>query len=237
MATTTNGADWKSAPESYDAFYRQYQPVFVSLAAKNGIDEHNREDVASELMERCMRFDVLKKFDPNLYFDYKGEKRQARFRTYVGNFAELALRGKRDKQNTLKQRELLICDQVMNEEDDNGNKSTWREHFGKAEQEPDHADIVIEALASDQEAQAVRARLAEVAPRSPNDECDLVALFDALREQVLTYGEYRVKDLQPKFGCSNTTLANRIWWLKANLAHIYGRPVPTKRARRVGRKP
>lgn len=233
MAVSTNGVDWQSAPQDYAALFTMYRPYVIAWCAKKGIDENNREDVANEIMLRCIERDILKSFDPNRVFEYQGELRPARFKSFFGRFVALSVQGHRDKQNRIKNRETQICDLVMSE-DESGNKASWADLYGPPAN--DHADIIIEVMADEQEARRVRELLEKVPPRVLNDRCDLVELYDAVRYQLLNYGEYSIKDLQPQFPVGNTTLSQWVHWLKVNLAHIYGRPEPQRRARRVGQK-
>jgi hypothetical protein len=196
-------------------------------------------------MLRFMERGSLAKFNPDLSFPYMGEMRPARFRSYYSRAVEMYSRGLRDKQKKLAHREFQICDihfTAGNLSSNNidaqggGNKSAianWAETFG--ETNLDHSDGVLDMMVEEAEADAVRRILAQVPPRNAQDRCDLVALYDAVRVQILAYGEYDIPRLTEKFGVSSTAMHSWMWFLKENLAVIYGLPVPPKRPRRTRR--
>lgn len=240
MATKMSGVDWKSAPEDYAALHRIYFPFMVNLVAKNGIDENNKEDVASEILLRLIEKRFLEQFDPDMVFEYQGEKRPARFKSFLARAVTVYARGHYDKQKRTARREVQICDLQMGDETTHhfgqGEQrgSSWADLFGEAT--TDHSDDVIELVADEQDATYIRAWLANRPPRSSSDICDLVAVYDAVRAQLLTFGEYDVKALQEQFGCSTSAMYGWLWWLRANLAEAYGRPCPPKRPRIVKKR-
>jgi DNA-directed RNA polymerase specialized sigma24 family protein len=235
VATQTGDVDWKSAPKDYAALHQLYFPYIMNLCAKNGIDENNKEDVACEILVRLIEKDILDAFDPELVFEYQGEMRPARFKSFLARYVTKSVQGHRDRQNRIRRRENPICDVLMSEDESGTNKATWADLYGPPHK--DHSEDIIDLVADDQEAARVRERLTEIPPRNNQDRCNLAELFDAVREQLLAYGEYDIKELQQRFHVGNTTMNNRVWWLKANLARIYGRPVPSRRPRKLGPKP
>lgn len=104
------GSDSTKAPADYDALYRDYYKYVCSLVRKFGIDEGSKEDVASSILLRFYERDFLHEFNPDLEFTYRGEKRPARFKSFLNAFVELYVRHHRDRQRTLKEREPLVCD-------------------------------------------------------------------------------------------------------------------------------
>jgi hypothetical protein len=226
-----------SAPENYAEIFKLYYPYIVNLCSRFGIDDNNKEDVASEIFLRFMERGSLEKFDPELSFEYRGRLRPARFKNYLSRAVDMYSRGHRDKLAKLARRELQICDvdYSINAKDGSGYQSSadssWVEVFG--ESHDDHADRILDMMGEESEAAGIRVLLAKVKPRSAHDRCDLVALFDAVRIQVLTFGEYDIAILKDHFGVSTTAMHTWVWWLKANLADIYGMPVPAKRPRRM----
>lgn len=234
-----------SAPATYADFFRIYYPYTVNFVAQLGIDDNNKEDVAAEICTRFIERGSLEKFDPEMNFYYRDELRPARFRSYYSRSIEMYARGMRDKQQKLARRELQICDVTQTPTDRPGSNAVDVQSGGKSSQasygellaqpHQDHADGVLDAMTEEAEAVAVRRRLAEIPPRSAHDRCDLVAVYDAVRVQVLTYGEYDINQLREHFGVSSTAMHSWMWWLKANLAAIYGLPVPAKRPRRSRR--
>lgn len=239
MTVINSDVDYVSAPKDYADLFRTYYAYVVNLCAQFGIDENNKEDAACEILLRFMERQSLEKFDPELRFDYRGELRPARFKSYLSRAVDMYSRGLRDKQKKLARREQQICDTVPtapalireNSYLSTANMASWAEVFGVAHD--DHAAGVEDMIDSDAEAAALRAMLAGVPRRSSHDRCDLAALFDAVHAQVIAYGEYDIGVLKDRFGVSTTAMHSWMWWLKTNVAHFYGRPVPPKRPRRT----
>lgn len=241
MTTTANGVDYMSAPQDYAALYRDYYTYTVNLVAKNGINENDKEDVAADILLRLMERGILERFDPTLIFEFEGEKRPARFRTYLSRAVLTYVKGYRDKQMRLHRRELQICDTPSGDLNPNRqfplDSSTWIDNYAaRTRHHEDHADAVLEMMVEEQEADGIRAYLRDVPKRSPHDTCDLVALFNAVRAQGLAHGECDIAALETTFGICTTTLYNWIWWLRVHIAHLYGREVPAKRRRAANRK-
>lgn len=230
--------DYVSAPKDYDDLFRTYYEYVVNLCGQFGIDENNREDAASEILTRFMERESLEKFDPELTFDYRGELRPARFKSYLSRAVDMYSRGIRDKQQKLARRERQICDTTPVAESlrssftylSTANQASWAEVFGVPVQ--DHADGVHDVIDWETEAHAIKRMLRTVPRRNSHDRCDLPELFDAVCAQVLAYGEYDIAILKDKFGVSTTAMHSWMWWLKENIAHFYGREVPPKRPRR-----
>lgn len=229
MATIVSDADWKSAPKNYAAFHQQYYPFVVNLVAKNGIAENNKEDVASEIFLRLYERRFLEMFNPDLTFEYEGQCRPARFKSFLARVVLQYVRGYCDKQKRLSKRELQICDLQMGDDDDTSDGTGWAELYG--ETSADHSEEIIEKVFEEQDATAMREYLKTCPKRSVHDACDLVELFDAVRAQVLATGEYDVKELKDRFHIATTTMHNWLWHLKGNMAFALGRPLPAKRAR------
>lgn len=231
MTTTASGVDYKSAPADYAALHEMYFPYMVNLVSKNGIDDNNKEDVACDIFLRLMEHGFLEDFNPDLVFEYEGQLRPARFKSFLSRIVSLYVRGYYDKQKRLAHRESQICDLVVSDvySGRGVEKTTWVDLHG--EPTPDHSDDVIDMVAEQQEAEGVRQWLATRERRSIHDHCDLVELYDEVRSQVLSTGQYDVQRLQERFGIGTTTMHTWLWWLKTNLAALYGRPTPRKRAR------
>lgn len=240
MTVTENDVDYVSAPSNYADLFTIYYSYVINLCGQFGIDDNNKEDAASEILTRFMERRSLEKFDPHLEFEYRGEARPARFKSYLSRAVDMYSRGIRDKQHKLARREYQINDVVpvpgqhQSEWILGSANARWVEVFGEAT--PDPADGVHDMFDEEVEANTVRALLAQVPLRSTQDRCDLVALYDAVRIQILTYGEYDISVLKDRFQVSTTAMHSWMWWLKTNLATIYGRPVPAKRARRLRAK-
>jgi hypothetical protein len=245
VATYNDDVDYVSAPKDYADFFSTYRQYTINFLLQLGITEDNVEDVASDIQLRFMERRSLEKFDPDLNFYYRGRMHPARFRSYYSRAVEMYSRGLRDKQKKIARRELQICDVHLNTSNNSGSNAvdvhgggqsgqgSWAEIYGEAN--PDHSDGVLDMMVEETEADAVRRILAQVPPRNAQDRCDLVAMYDAVRVQVLAYGEYDLAVLAKKFGVSSTAIHSWNWWLKENMAVIYGREVPAKRPRRSRR--
>lgn len=232
MITTVSGADYKSAPSDYAELYRIYYRYVVNLVGAFGIDDNNKEDVASDILATFFARGFLEKFDPALVFEYKGQQRPARFKSFLSRFVTTYVRGHCDKQRRLHSREVQICDVLMGQGEAYGgssNGSRWAELYGEVS--PGHEDDVLEILMEEDMASGLRAYLADVPRRSASDSCDLVALFDEVRRQCLERGAYDITRLKEIFGVSSTAMHTWVWWLKENLAAALGLPVPARRPR------
>lgn len=232
MTITANGVDYKSAPSDYAELFRVYYKYVVNLVGTFGIEENNKEDVASEILATFFARGFLEKFDPTLVFEYKGEQRPARFRSFLSRFVTTYVRGYYDKQKRLAGREVQICDVNFSSDSDAGsNHSTWVNLYGETTPGPE--DDVLETLMEHDIYQGLRTYLSSVPRRSVSDRCDLVELFDAVRQQALEKGFIDIAALKDTFGVSSTAMHTWVWWLKENLAAALGRPVPAKRPRTV----
>ncbi len=221
-----SGVDYKSAPSDYAELFRLYYKYVVNLVAMFGINENNKEDVASDILTTFYARGFLEKFDPSLVFEYKGEPRPARFKSFLSRFVSIYVRGHYDRQARLASREVLVNDMIVG-----SGKDRWIEVFGGMHD--GHEAQVLDVLEEEDTCQGLRNYLARIPPRSPSDSCDLVALFDAVREQCLLDGAYDIAALRERFGVSSTAIHTWMWWLKENLAVALGVPVPPKRPRRI----
>lgn len=236
MTATATDVDYVSAPKNYADLFEQYYAYVVNLCARFGIDDNNKEDVASEILLRFMERGSLEKFNADLRFEYCGEWRPARFRSYLSRAVEMYTRGHRDKLNKLRRREVQICDLPVRQGAAGAKEAggdSWADLYGQPHQ--DHAEEVLNMINEESEAAGVRAVLARIPPRSSTDRCDLVAVYDAARAQILATGHYDIKKLKDIFGISSTAMHSWMWWLKENLAHIQGLPVPPRRPRTTRR--
>lgn len=230
MTVKDNGADTVSAPADYAALYTQYWDYVLTLVRRFGFEENRREDVAAEILLRFYERDFLAVFDPTLVFEYQGEQRPARFKSFLTKFVLTYLRGLRDKQRRQTNREKLICDTVVGHQEDNA----WIDVFG--ETVPGADETALGRLEEEELVQRLREYIKGVPRRSDYDTCDLLALYDAVIVQIRDRGEYTVADLRVMFGISSTAMHSWLWWLKENLAAALDRPVPPKRPR-VVKKP
>jgi DNA-directed RNA polymerase specialized sigma24 family protein len=223
-----NEADFVSAPADYDEFYRRYFEFFKALARKHGIDEQRIDDVASDIMTAFIAQDYLAKFDPTLVLSYRGEDRQARFKSFAGTIAVRYLQGMRDRQTREKFREVAICDAPWGKDD--GGADTWIEHQPGFEVDG-HEEDVLDRLAEAELVGGLRDYLALFPPRNKYDTLDLVALFDAVVEQIREFGEWNIRTLTDRFSVSTTTMHTWLWILRTEACTALGKPVPAKRPR------
>ncbi len=232
MRCSDNGVDPMAAPADYADLFRCYYDYMVTLVRRAGIESSRAEDVAMEILTRFFERDFLNEFDPSLVFHYDGQDRPARFKSFLTKFVLTYVRGHKDKQARLTGRELLICDRPLLAADAGGAREiSWIDVFG--DQSPGADVDIIEALGEQERVDRWRAYIAQVPRRSQWDTCDLVALFDAVVEQVRADGAWNATELRHRFNISSTAMHSWLWWLRANLAAADGRPVPAKRPRTV----
>lgn len=239
MAQTNGGTDFMSAPKDYAELFKVYYVYVVHLVNRMGIDEFSKEDVASEILTRFYERDFLSKFDPTLTFQYAGEERPARFKSFLSKFVLAYVRGHYDKQQRQRSREVLLCDTRIGGgsagEATSDQGVPWVELFGDTEEGPEES--VLCQLEEEAVVQGLRAYLATVPRRSKYDNCDLVMLFDEVMLQIRVYGEINIKKLKDIFGVSCTSMHLWVWWLKENLAQATDRQVPAKRPHNTKPKP
>lgn len=225
MPIADNGVDYVSAPENYADLFTTYYTYVVCLVRKMGIDSEHSEDVASEILLRFYERDFLAKFDPTLVFEYEGQKRPARFKSFLTRFVMVYVRGMWDKQQRIADRELMVIDAPNSE----GDTSSWLDVFGATL--PSHEQDVLNRLDEENVVRWLRHYLACVPRRSNQDSCDLVMLFDEVMRQIRKCGHWNVVDLQDEFGLSSTAMHAWMWWLRTNLAEALNKPAPPKRIR------
>lgn len=201
VRTKTATIDFSVAPSSYEELYRNYYSFVVGLVGKHGIAPDNREDVASEILLRFYERDFLNEFNPELSFEVNGKLVKARFKSFLSAFVVNYVRSHRDRQNLRIKREPLIVDAPATTMSD-------PEHY-----EDDYSAIYEEELVV-----KIREYLATVPRKSRQDQCDLLALFDAVVRQVRINGKYSVKDLQTQFGVSPTAIHTWLGWMRFNIA-------------------
>jgi len=192
--------DYSTAPESYEELFKNYYSFVVGLVGKQGISLDNREDVASEILLRFYERDFLNEFNPDLSFEVNGRIVKARFKSFLSAFVVNYVRSHRDRQNLRIKREPLIVDGAATLVD--------HEHY-----EDDYSALYEEELVL-----KIRDHLKTVPRKSRQDQCDLLALFDAVVSQVRVNGKYSVKELQAQFGVSPTAIHTWLGWMRLNIA-------------------
>lgn len=229
MTPPDNGVDYVSAPANYADLFAIYYKYVVALVRRNGVSAANTEDVASEILCRFMERDFLTVFDPSLVFVYDGKERPARFKQFLSKFVLSYVRGMRDKERAIAEREPLLCDVRVGDD----KEDTWVELYGCSE---DSFEVrLLEEVYEEQTVQFLRDYLKSVPRRNRVDRCDLPALFDAVIAQIRATGELNINALHQQFGISVAAMHSWVWWLRENLAAALDRPVPAKRQQR--RKP
>jgi len=193
--------DYSAAPESYEELFKNYYPFVVGLVGKQGISLDNREDVASEILLRFYERDFLNEFNPELSFEVNGRIVKARFKSFLSAFVVNYVRSHRDRQNLRVKREPLIVDAPATTLID-------IDHY-----EDDYSSLYEEELVV-----KIREYLRTVPRKSRQDQCDLLALFDAVVKQVRMNGKYSVKELQAQFGVSPTAIHTWLGWMRLNIA-------------------
>jgi hypothetical protein len=215
--------DWVSAPADYADLHQRYFRFVVNLVRRAGIPSNSCEDVASAIMLRFMEKDYLGMFDPTLVFEYGGTARPARFKQFLQRIVLYYVRGMRDKERTRAEREPLLCDQRVGE----NQEDTWLEVYGGVEDS--FEGRLTDDVAEDDVIETLRHYLGAVPRRSRFDTCCLLTLFDAVVEQVHVNGEININQLARDFETSVATMHANVWWLRENLAAALNRPVPPKR--------
>lgn len=228
MRIANDGADFYAAPKDYAELFTKYYPFVVHLVRRMGIEESRKEDVASEILLRFYERDFLNEFDPTMTFEYQGEVRPARFKSFLSKFVLAYVRGHWDKQKRLHTREVLIVDSPTQQ---GSQQVIWLDLHG--EPVPGCEDEIIDQLCEQALVEQMRRYLATVPRRSRFDTCDLVALFDEVVAQIRATGAWDVAALRAKFGVSATAMHSWMWWLRGNLATFTGETLPAKRPRTV----
>lgn len=207
----TAAIDYSVAPSSYEELFKTYYSFVVGLVGKQGISVDNREDVASEILLRFYERDFLSEFNPDLTFEVNGRIVKARFKSFLSAFVVNYVRSHRDRQNLRAKREPLIIDSTIP-----GSEHSPYLFLNALEKDyylDDYSGLYEEALVT-----KIREYLKTVPRKSRQDQCDLVALFDTVVQQVRVNGKYSVKELQARFGVSPTAIHTWLGWMRLNIA-------------------
>jgi DNA-directed RNA polymerase specialized sigma24 family protein len=209
--------DYTSAPSSYDELFRTYYAFVVGLVGKQGIAPDNREDVASEILLRFYERDFLAEFDPSLTFEVKGKVVKARFKSFLSAFVVNYVRSHRDRQNLRMKREPLIVDSVPTMDFVGPSPSSNYLSSKSCAGDSSFYEDDYSALDEEELVEFLRAYLTQVPRKSRQDQCDLLALFDAVVTQIRNNGKYSVKELQAIFNVSPTAIHSWLGWLRQNI--------------------
>jgi hypothetical protein len=157
-------------------------------------DPQDAEDVAHEILMQEIKVGVLGMYNPDYYSEHQGQSVHVSFRAFLSSRVALRVRGKRDRILKHGQRELLLCDRPVGP-----GGTSWIHMFGGSGSDD------YSALAAREFVTRMREYLATRPRRSPQDSCDLVALFDELVRQVSETGEVTTAGVQAAFGIGDTT--------------------------------
>lgn len=197
------------APQDNAAFFRQYWHYIVKTVQRTGIV--NAEDVAMDIFTRFIETDRLGRYDPTMVHVYNGKEHTAAFTTYLRSLVLLYCRSHYAKQYKRAERELLICDAVV----DPGTGETWLDRNGDVQ--PSHEGEAVERLDNAEIVDYVRAYLRKVPRRTHRDICDLPRFFDAWLRQVLLDGEVNTKELAAQFGASPSSVRAWVRYLRTQI--------------------
>ncbi len=232
MTVCNGGADYVSAPRDIADLFRIYQPYIIALARKFGIEESRVEDVASEILLRLMEKDVIGSFDPTRVFDYEGQRRPARFKSYLTKIVMQYLKGHRDKQYRQRNREPLLCDAPVARNKDALNgaaPSTWIEMNGPTTEGPE--EVYGRAVDAADTLAILRAHMKTVPPRNRYDGCDLPVFFELILSQIAEHGTWSPEEIRAHFKISTTAAHSWNWRTREQAALALGLKPPVKRAR------
>ncbi len=236
MSRCPSGVDYVSAPTDYAALFRIYNPYVIALVRQFGIEESRVEDVASEIMVKLMEKDVIANFDGTRVFTYKGERRPARFKSYLTKIVHTYLKGIRDRYHRLNRREPLMCDMPVHRTapNVNGVQDTVRWIDKNGPMTPG-ADEEFEFEHDEMELREYLLSYLEKVPH--RGECvDLVSLYIMFMEYYDETGEWNAKVLREHFDISGTATYEWVWRMRKHVAAAIGIPCPTKRPRVVKAK-
>lgn len=195
MLEALSAVDYVRPPSGYAAFYEMYYGHITAIVRKSGIEQQSVDDVADDIVTRLIEIDIIGKFDENYVIIRNGKLVPPRFKTFLDAHVNKYIMGKRDKLDNIKKHEILICDSVVDDENNRWiDKMYVIDCSAFAELEEQH---LIESI---------RSYLSTLPPRSVKDICNLVKLFDSVVEQVHSLGKYNVRDLQRQFGVSNVAI-------------------------------
>ncbi len=228
MSENIGGTDHQSAPQDYAELFRLYYPYVCNLVRRAGIDENNKEDVASEILLKFMDHDCLAQFDPTRTFTYNGRTHRAKFGTFLSRFVAAYVRGHKDRQDVQAKREPLYCDQNLS----TGTETErWVTVYGPTE--GDISEAVLDLVTFQEIVNEWKRHLATVPKRFDKDTADLPAILDSIAAQVLDKGVWDVPSMCAQFGNGVTRMFEQIWFLRDSLADHTGRPRQAKRPRVV----
>lgn len=187
-------------PADAGELVKQYRDLIRRLVIKRGVPAQDADDATQFILTRMIERNVLGMYDPS-----KGT-----FRNFVCAQASVYANGQRDKVLRKATRELLIADSPVDGEDGG---TSWADTFGGLAACDDYSYIDAEEWVT-----RMRAHLASIPPRSLDDACDLVAVFDELLREIHVHGQYSRDELCARFSIGATTAAAWITRLREIMA-------------------
>lgn len=191
----------------------------ITIVRSMSIDTAHVEDVVSDIMLRLYERDVLAMFDPEKEFIHDGRVCRANFKSFLYSIVQCYARGQRDRIRRQRQWELNTLDDL----------STDLTFFGHAVANID--DASLDTLSEQRLIETIRDHLKTVPRRSAYDQCDVLALFDEVIDQIHQYDNWDIQLLCDHFGISHSAMYSRLWWLKVNVAEALGYPEPVRPTR------
>lgn len=156
-----------------------------------GVSPQDAEDVASTIMARLVEADIIGMYDSAHVSSHTGSP--VSFRSFFQANVSVRVRGQRDKLNRLAGHESLICDAPAED------GTSWIDLFGGSWWD-DYSHLDAAEFVS-----RMRTWLALQPPRTDQDRCDLVGLFDEMVREIETEGKVSYPEIQQRFGVGYTT--------------------------------
>lgn len=198
-----------SVPADFTELFDRYYGYIVRLINRKGIHPNDVEDVAQAILLHFYRRDSLNHFDPSYRTKANGAEFEARFTTFLSGFVVTYLQHYLSSQARDQSRAALRIDETG----DPLSEESWANTRGPRV-EADHSEVEYHELVG-----TIHARLATVKTR-PNSTCDLVALFEAMREQIALTGTYDSAALAASFNVPVSTIQNWIKRLRTELTGL-----------------
>lgn len=192
-------------PTSFEDMFTHYYDYVVRLVATSGIEFQSAEDVAMTILEKFFAKGVLEDFNPEFTTEHGGVTRKAVFRTFLSGFVKTYVRHYVDRQRKQGEREGLSLDTPVFSYYDSGEPVTWADYLG-----PRYVEE-FESLHQQELVERIRTKLQVSDPRNAQDQCDMLAFFNAVLQQTFDLGKVNAIKLSKQFGVSDTTIQN---WLK-----------------------
>ena len=191
---TADASEVSAAPSGPEELWRDYRPLCRHIVSRSHIPFQDVDDVTNNIMTRLIESDIIGMFDPDYYIEHGGKVIAAKFRSFFTAQVQLRVKGQRDKLGRLGSHETLLCDQPVTAEG-----VSWIEMFG-GQWWDDYSDLDADEFLS-----RMRTWLAFVPPRSDQDRCDLLALFDEVTGEARAEGRIDYARIQDRFGIGYTT--------------------------------